>query len=104
MTPYSIAVQGGNTLQISGDLTMYTLNKDWWPSASKETLLQLQKQSTIYIALGNVTRIDSAGLAWLLNLIRDAKNAGIAAKLQDPPKELLNLAKISDASPLLPLE
>ncbi|WP_100644524.1 STAS domain-containing protein [Alteromonas facilis] len=104
MTPFSTSLNDSGSMNVTGDLTMYTIEKDWWKSASRHDLDALKKQSNLTICLSDIARIDSAGLAWLLNLIRDAKRAGLSIKLQNPPKELLNLAKISDASSLLPLE
>jgi ABC-type transporter Mla MlaB component len=49
-------------------------------------------------------RADSAGLAWLINAVRDAKQNGVSMSLYKMPEKLRKLAKISDADSFLPVE
>lgn len=90
-------------LLITGDLTKYSIGKDWWVSEGKNASSQLNS-GALTVDLSEVDRADSAGLAWLINLIRDCKTNKIPVVLKKVPSDLLDLAKISDASDLLPLE
>lgn len=54
--------------------------------------------------MGDVERVDSAGLAWILNAIRDGKREGINVSLRELPEKLRKLAKISDVDGFLPVE
>ena len=45
-----------------------------------------------------------AGLAWLINAVRDAKQNGVSMSLYKMPEKLRKLAKISDADSFLPVE
>jgi phospholipid transport system transporter-binding protein len=54
--------------------------------------------------LSDVERADSAGLAWLINAVRDAKQNGVSITLHKMPEKLHKLAKISNADGFLPVE
>lgn len=100
---FTVAIDKDNQVAISGDLTMYSIEKDWLVS-NKQVLQSFDKSRSVGVDLSAVNRIDSAGLAWLVNIVRDVKGAGFSLIFKNTPSELLNLAKISDAAPLLPLE
>ncbi|MBT0585433.1 STAS domain-containing protein [Alteromonas oceanisediminis] len=101
---YSVEAADSQTVMIRGDLTMYTLRKDWWEAHAGDVLPSLDKEQTITVDLTDLKRSDSAGLAWLINLVRDTKANGVSIVFSHIPNELVNLAKISDASALLPLK
>lgn len=101
---YQISVQSNNQVALSGDLTMYSIHSDWLSHHQQQTLGSLKKSEPITFDLAKIQRIDSAGLAWLVNIVRDVKAAGFSLIFTNTPSELLNLAKISDVSTLLPLE
>jgi phospholipid transport system transporter-binding protein len=104
MSSYSTSVDAENKVTFDGDLTMYSIHKDWWLSEGKHTLSALNKQSPITFNLERLTRIDSAGLAWLINIVRDSQAKGFKVFFTHIPDDLANLAKISDASALLPVQ
>ncbi|MDF2178466.1 STAS domain-containing protein [Aliiglaciecola sp. CAU 1673] len=54
--------------------------------------------------LAELTATDTAGLAWLVSVVADAKQRQVELKLENPPQSLLKLAKISDVESLLPLQ
>jgi phospholipid transport system transporter-binding protein len=47
--------------------------------------------------------IDTAGLAWLLQQLAQAKARGISITLCKVPKQLLSLADVTAVRPLLPI-
>ena len=101
---YTTEVGSDNVIRVTGDLTMYTIKSDWWQEQGKQQIKSLSQQSPIVFNLEGLTRSDSAGLAWLINIVRDSRTQGFSVKFTNIPTELANLAKISDASPLLPLQ
>jgi phospholipid transport system transporter-binding protein len=104
MSNYSVELQSENKLVLRGELTRYNITQDWWSKQSSSLLKALSSKSPITVDLNGLERTDSAGLAWLINLVRDSKQQGFTVYFENIPDELNNLAKISDASTLLPLQ
>ena len=104
MSTYWVEYNPENRWAVRGELTRYNITQDCWSLHVSQVLSQLNKEQPIIIELGAVERVDSAGLAWLINLVRDAKKYGFTVIFNDIPQELNNLAKISDASALLPVQ
>lgn len=65
---------------------------------------KLWQHKELKLDLGGLEQSDMAGLAWLVRLLGDAKQRGVAIHLTNLPDTLLKLAKISDVDKLLPLE
>lgn len=89
---------------VHGHLDRDTLSKNFWESlasSERNTLVQNQRCS---VDLSDVERADSAGLAWLINAVRDAKQNGVSITLYKMPEKLHKLAKISNADGFLPVE
>jgi len=91
-------------VSIHGHLDRNTLSKNFWESLTSPQSASLAKAQICRMDLSDVERVDSAGLAWLLNAIRDGKARGIKVSLRDLPEKLSNLAKISDVDSFLPVE
>lgn len=104
MSGYSANIGTENNVTLSGDLTMYSISKDWWRCTDKQKLASLDNKTPITFDLQGLSRSDSAGLAWLINIVRDSQYKGFQVIFKNIPEELANLAKISDASALLPVQ
>jgi phospholipid transport system transporter-binding protein len=91
----------GNFL-LTGELSRNTVN-DSWPNSLSD-LRHSSKAQTPVIDLAGVSHADTAGLAWLLNLLRDANKQNITFKLKNVPETIINLAKISDVDSFLPVQ
>jgi len=91
-------------VHIHGNLDRDTLAKNWWDMLSATEKSSLVKEGRCVLDLGDVERIDSAGLAWLINAVRDGKASNVNVVLANAPEKLLKLAKISDVDTLLPVE
>jgi phospholipid transport system transporter-binding protein len=87
---------------LEGELNRNTI-VHCWPQALAD-LKQLAAKQKPVIDMQAVTHVDTAALAWLLNLIRDCRGQNIEFTLTNVPKTLINLAKISDAEAFLPLQ
>ena len=88
---------------ISGVLNRSTLNEFWPKSVSVLKQANMEAQDVV-ISLAGVEHADTAALAWLLNLVRDAKQQKFSFQLKNVPQTLINLAKISDVDGFLPLQ
>tara|TARA_R110002012_G_scaffold168209_1_gene331626 strand:+ start:517 stop:849 length:333 start_codon:yes stop_codon:yes gene_type:complete len=88
---------------LSGSLNRDTI-PNFWPDSLQQLANAKRTNKPLVLNLEEITQIDTAGLAWLINLIRDAKQQDVEFSLLNPPDTLLNLAKISDVDGFLPLQ
>ncbi len=58
----------------------------------------------IHVDLAGVSRSDSTGLALLIEWIRMAGRSGIRIRFHNLPGQMMEIAKISDLLPIIPLE
>ncbi|WP_051275431.1 STAS domain-containing protein [Aestuariibacter salexigens] len=93
-----ITVQNDSRVSISGDLDRHTLGKNY----SQQYAASIANGGAF--DLQGVSKVDSAGLAWLLNIVRDSQKAGSNVVFENVPERLLALAKLSDADGLLPIK
>lgn len=91
-------------MSLSGRLEHQTLEKDLWLSLAQNERKNLVSVGKLVIDLEQVEFVDTAGLAWLINAIRQAQEAKVQAVLANAPDKLIKLAKISDVDRLLPLQ
>ncbi|MDD2725109.1 MAG: STAS domain-containing protein [Methylovulum sp.] len=90
MSCLQIIDEGGGRFAVNGDLTFITIAKD-----TVKSLTFLASAKNITIDLSRVTNTDSAGLALMIECIKQARSNKTALKFCNIPKQLLNLAKIS---------
>lgn len=93
------AVMQQDVLHLSGDLTLATVGDLYRRS---ETLWSGEARP-VAVDLSQAGRIDSAGLALLLEWQARARAGGAALSFAHPPADLLQLAALCEASPLLGL-
>lgn len=87
---------------LSGELNRNNVS-DCWPNRIQAIKQAVEKQPVI-VDLGGLTHADTAGLAWLINLLRDCQTLQMPFNLRNVPQTLINLAKISDVDGFLPLQ
>lgn len=97
-------VNDKGSVVIHGHLDRDTLSKNFWESLSSNDRNALIQNKSCVVDLSDVERADSAGLAWLINAVRDAKQNGVSMTLHEMPEKLHKLAKISDADSFLPVK
>lgn len=101
----SVEMPAGNDnavgLVISGELDQNTLTKDYWTALSQQEKQSIVNNGAIEIDLTNVERSDTAGLAWLINIVKDAKANKVTVSFKSVPDKLLNLAELSGAKEIL---
>lgn len=103
MTPVSIESNNNGRFTFSGELNRNTVS-NCWPDAGKVLHLAKKNNQQATLDLAKISHIDTAGLAWLVNLIAEQKQLEQPLSLVNCPDSLLKLAKISDVDGLLPLE
>lgn len=89
---------------LSGALDRQSLTKDWWLLLSNADKQSYRQAGSCSFDFANVERVDSAGLAWTINAIRDGRAQGIKITLCNLPEKMLKLAKISEIDALLPVQ
>jgi|TARA_Y100000296_G_scaffold9826_1_gene11333 phospholipid transport system transporter-binding protein len=97
-------VNDKGNIVVHGHLDRETLSKNFWESLNGNERSALITKKRCQIDLSDVERADSAGLAWLINAVRDAKQNGVSMTLYKMPEKLQKLAKISNANSFLPVE
>lgn len=86
----------------------------WWLEGelSIETVPDAEKQSQAFLSLGqrpanmiisfaHISKVDTAGLAWLLNFSSALRKSGTDVKVEHPPEALLKLSRLSNAEALV---
>ena len=88
-----------NRLQVKGALTFETARR------AREAALQILERSSsrdpVVVDCGGVDESDSAGLAVLLDFLRNAEARGRAVQFVNLPAGILAAANISEVTPIL---
>lgn len=91
--------KNGSDLVLEGNLTLQTITRQF----EKKSIAMLSKEGNI-INLVKVTKADTAGLAWMLLLIENAKKKETSIKFSNIPNELEKLAKLSAVDSFLTVQ
>lgn len=83
---------------IHGELVFATV-----PGLLAQAAGRFDGQGDLVIDLSGVTHSDSAGLALVLEWLDECRQAGRGLRLQTPPQSMLDIARVSNVSDLLPL-
>jgi phospholipid transport system transporter-binding protein len=93
-----IATSGNDSFRVSGELTFATVR-----DALQSSQQLFTQASVLHIDLSEVSAVDSAGLALLIEWYSQASKANKPISFAAVPKQLSALAKISDVDQLLQL-
>lgn len=85
-----------DSYQITGEL-----NRDSVPALWQELQQWQPESSDIDVNLGNINRVDSAGMVMLIHLIEHAKKQNCHIMLSFVPKELKTLFQLSNVEEYL---
>lgn len=86
-----------NIVEIEGQLVRQCLNKSFVEQQTKALT-----ENYNVIDLAKISKIDTAGLAWLLSLVEES-NLSNKVKFRNLPNELLKLSKLSGVESFLSL-
>ena len=91
--------QQAEQLLLTGELTRKTVNSTF----EKKAAVLISKDITL-LDLSAVTRVDTAGLAWLLLVLEHSRKQRQNIHFINIPQELIKLAKLSAVDTFLPLK
>ena len=94
-----IELTKGNGLMLSGELTFDTVN-----SVRQQGMGLLSSDGPDIIDLKGVTHSDSAGIALLLEWLREAKRLNKHIHFINMPQQMQAIAKVSGLQELLPVQ
>ena len=80
------------------------LNFDSVPALAGRSGELFREPGEVRVSLADVTRADSAGLALLVDWLREARRRGRRIAFTHVPAQLLALARVSGVDELLPLD
>ena len=88
-------------VEIDGELDRDTLTENFFEGLSSDSRSTIEQAEEVAFDLTKVVRADTAGLAWLLNSIRDIRALNKTVSVKNIPKKLVDLAGLSNTSQLL---
>jgi len=94
----TINMDGNNRLAIAGDLSFASVPVLWEQWRAMRT-----DQATLELDLSEVQRSDSAGLALLVEWLREAQQTGQSVRFLNMPAQMLAMARVSGLDQVLPL-
>jgi len=100
MSQSGIESQGAGRYLISGDLDKHTVPVVWQQA---RTLLA-RESDNLCIDLQAVGRCDSAGVALLIEWMREAQARALSISFINLPEQMHAIAKVSGIDSLLPIE
>jgi len=92
----SITLNQG-TICLQGELTRHTLTQ-----VTKKTVKSLLVQTSAVVDLQQVSKVDTAGLAWLFYLLEQAQLVNCQLRFANLPAKLDNLINLSGVEGFLP--
>ena len=104
MTKLDVIESPKGYFTLQGDLNRNTIAKS---DALASLALSLQSKSSVYaptLDMLGVSNSDTAGLAWLMNFLKDNQQQNFHVELKNIPESLIKLAKISDVDSFLSVQ
>ena len=84
-----------NQFRVSGELTRNSIGRERLLNAKPDS-----SHKTWYFDLSDVSRVDTAGLAWLIHSFAELKQQGIRLELQNTPEQLQKLMQLGQVTNL----
>lgn len=94
----NLTSNGNGRWSVEGELVFSTV-----PGLLGKTGQLLAGKEDLVVDLGGVTRSDSAGLALMLEWLERCRSKQLGIRFLQVPQSLLDLARVSNVSGLLPL-
>ena len=95
---FDIQSSASGALVVSGELTFKNARQ---AAAAGEAALHAAPQQRLQIDCTSLSRVDSAGIAVLIEWLRYARRSGRELRYQNLPASALAIARISELEPLL---
>lgn len=90
--------RGGGNWLLEGELSFATV-----PTVLRHAGADMRGVARIQVDLKGVTRADSAGLALLVEWLRESERAGVPISFVNVPVQLLSIARVSGLEKILSL-
>ena len=90
--------------QLQGELNRNTIAKSDALSIIVKSSQNATSGQITTLDMGGVKHADTAGLAWLMNLLKDSRKQNVKFELKNIPESLIKLAKISDVDSFLSVQ
>jgi len=87
-----------SAIQFTGDLTRHTVM-----ASVLKKMPSLTQSASLTLDLSKVSKVDTAGLAWLLMMVETALKRNCQLQLDNLPDDLLKLAALSGVTEFLPV-
>lgn len=91
MPTFNVIKQSNNYYHVEGDLTFFSLDKN-----NIKSFGFLNSSKKLCMDLAKVSAADSAGLALMIEWIKQSKLCGTKLSFKNIPQQLLTLAKLSN--------
>ena len=97
MSEVTLTPSADDRYLVSGPLLFQTVSE-----ARKLGLRLLSKHQVMVLDLSGVARADSAGLALLMEWMREARRRGVSVRFENIPEQLQAIARASQVDQFLP--
>ena len=107
MTKLKVIESPKDYFTLQGDLNRNTIAKSDALATLDQNIQSNQKNSRINdytLDMSGVSNSDTAGLAWLMNFLKDNQQQNFHFELKNIPESLIKLAKISDVDSFLSVQ
>lgn len=98
MSRARIQADGDSRLRVEGELSFVTV-----PALQQQAAGLFESARELDVDLSGVERADSAGLALLIEWMREARRRDKALRLLNMPAQMLAIARVSSLDEILPL-
>ncbi|GAB2687443.1 STAS domain-containing protein [Aliiglaciecola sp. 3_MG-2023] len=88
---------------LKGDLNRETVMK-CWPQQKNEIQSSQANGSKLKVDFAEVDQVDTAGLAWVMELSKNCQSANVALELLNLPEGLIKLANLSNVNRILSIQ
>ncbi|MDC3191934.1 STAS domain-containing protein [Pseudoalteromonas elyakovii] len=95
MSKVEITQLEDNQFRVNGELTRNSIGRERLLNAKPDS-----SHKTWYFDLSGLSRVDTAGLAWLIHSFAELKQQGIHLELQNSPEQLQNLMQLGQVTNL----
>lgn len=89
---------------LQGELSRNTIAKSTALATLKKRDLNSANNDVLTLDMSGVSDCDTAGLAWLMNFLKDNQQQNVHFNLKNIPESLIKLAKISDVDGFLSVQ
>ncbi|GAC20603.1 STAS domain-containing protein [Paraglaciecola arctica] len=104
MTKLQVTESPKGYYSLQGELNRNTIAKSDALAILKQNNQKNASDDVFTLDMSGVSHSDTAGLAWLMNFLKDNQQQNVQFKLKNIPKSLIKLAKISDVDSFLSVQ